>query len=137
MRTANACNKVLVVDDDDDLRSTIVDLLRARGYEVEAADNGAAALERIRDHGMPGTILLDMRMPVMNGWEFARIFHERHNRRAAIVVITAAADAHRFAREVDADGWLSKPFDDAELFAAIEARAGERRADAREVHGGS
>jgi CheY-like chemotaxis protein len=116
---------VLVVDDDEDLREVTVDLLRARGYDADGAEDGAAALERIRAAGVPAVILLDMRMPVMNGWQFARVFREHHDRSAPIVVVTAASDAHRSAKEVEADGWLSKPFDPDELLAAVEERIGE------------
>jgi CheY-like chemotaxis protein len=84
---------ILVVDDDDDLRATIADLLQEAGYEVDEAPNGVAALERIQAR-MPALILLDVRMPVMNGREFVRVFRERHDTRASVVVCTAAADAH-------------------------------------------
>jgi CheY-like chemotaxis protein len=60
---------------------------------------------------MPGLILLDMRMPVMNGWEFAREYRARHGRAAPIVVVTAAEDARARAQEIGADAWLEKPFD--------------------------
>jgi CheY-like chemotaxis protein len=115
---------VLVVEDDEDLQAMVVEILRARGYDVDAADNGAAALERVGAR-LPGLILLDMRMPVMNGWEFARVFRQRHNRGAPIVVFTAAADAHRAASEVEAEGCLNKPFEWDDLFAEVRRHIGE------------
>ncbi len=101
---------VLVIDDDDDLREAIGALLDAEGYEVAYAANGAEALELLASQ-MVGLVLLDMRMPVMNGWEFAKRFHERHDHLAPIVVVTAAADAGSCAADIGADGWISKPFE--------------------------
>src|SRR5207253_1368066 len=60
---------VMVVDDDDDLRETITARLVSRGFSVTQAANGQEALEQI-DKQMPSLIILDMKMPVMDGWEF-------------------------------------------------------------------
>ena len=80
------------------------------GYRVRTAREGRAALARVAEE-MPALILLDMRMPGMNGWEFAREFRARHGRAAPIVVVTAAENARARAEEIAADGWLAKPFD--------------------------
>jgi CheY-like chemotaxis protein len=101
---------VLVVEDDADLVSLMELVLSDAGYRVRTAPEGGAALARIAEE-MPGLILLDMRMPGMNGWEFAREFRARHGRAAPIVVVTAAENARARAAEVGADGWLSKPFE--------------------------
>jgi two-component system chemotaxis response regulator CheY len=61
---------VLVVDDDDEIRSTIFDALQDEGYHVEAAANGAAGLALLRDGFRPCVILLDLAMRVMDGWDF-------------------------------------------------------------------
>ena len=111
--------KVLVVDDDDDVRESVADLLRVRGHQVTLARDGQEALERIASE-LPEVILLDMRMPIMNGWEFARRFHEQHDHLARIVVLTAATDAQERAEEIGAEGWLGKPFESRELYAAID-----------------
>lgn len=111
-------NKVLVIDDDEDLRDAIGDLLRIRGYDVEFAQDGREALDRLTA-GLPAVILLDMRMPGMNGWEFARIFRQRHNHHAPLIVLTAAADAQERAAEIGAEDWLGKPFESSELFAVV------------------
>ncbi len=116
-------NTVLVVDDDEDLRDAIAELLRLRGFEVTQAANGRDALERIAQR-RPGVILLDMKMPVMNGWDFARAFRQEHDTESAIVVITAAADAQERAAEIGADGWLGKPFESADLYAAVGRHLG-------------
>jgi CheY-like chemotaxis protein len=79
---------------------------------------------------MPGVILLDMRMPVMNGWEFARAFAERHGRACPIVVVTAAENARLRAEEIGADAWLEKPFDVDAVLAAVERLIGAPGAEA-------
>jgi CheY-like chemotaxis protein len=101
---------VLVVEDDADLVSLMELVLSDAGYRVRTAPEGGAALARVAEE-MPGLILLDMRMPGMNGWEFAREFRARHGRAAPIIVVTAAENARARAAEVEADGWLSKPFE--------------------------
>jgi CheY-like chemotaxis protein len=62
---------VFLIEDDHDLRSTLAEVLEARGYQVHAAQNGRLALDKLRDEGLrPAVILLDMMMPVMDGHEF-------------------------------------------------------------------
>jgi CheY-like chemotaxis protein len=117
------CTTVLVVEDDEDLRSAVIELLQAAGYEVEGAENGAVALERVATR-RPRLILLDVRMPVMNGREFTRVFRERYGR-VPIVAWTAAPDPRRIATELEADGCLSKPFDIDELYAVVRRQLGE------------
>ncbi len=110
---------VLVVDDDEDLRDMVRTALERAGYLVATAANGIDALGAIAQQ-TPSIILLDMRMPVQDGWEFARAYRERHGRLAPILVMTAATDARRRAAEIDAEGWLAKPFTIAELVAAVK-----------------
>lgn len=101
---------ILVVEDDLDLLGLVEMLLQEAGYRVRTASHGVQALERVSEE-MPALILLDMRMPIMNGWEFAREFRARHGRACPIVVVTAAENAQLRAKEVEADAWLAKPFD--------------------------
>jgi DNA-binding response OmpR family regulator len=114
---------VLVVEDDPDLLSLVEMILVDAGYRVRTARDGRAALARVGEE-MPGLVLLDMRMPVMNGWEFAREFRARHDRAAPIVVVTAAENARARAEEIDADGFLAKPFDLADVLSAVERHLG-------------
>ena len=111
---------VLVVDDEPDLRNLMALLLGEWGYQVHTAQDGRQALADVAKQ-MPQLILLDMKMPVMNGWEFAKTFHDTFGRRAAIIiVVTAADDAAARAREIGADGWLGKPFGLDEFQAVIQ-----------------
>jgi CheY-like chemotaxis protein len=108
--TVSGSKSILVVEDDQDISFTIKMFLEGEGYQVLLAENGLAALELIQKYGMPHLILLDMKMPVMNGWQFAIEFLNRHDHRTSIVVMTAAADAEQRAKDVNAIGWIGKPF---------------------------
>jgi DNA-binding response OmpR family regulator len=102
--------RVLVIDDDPSIREAIGFVLGDEGFQVEEAPNGLAALAAI-DRRHPDVILLDMKMPVMDGWEFARRYRARYGRRAPIIVVTAAQDAAQRGADVGADDYLAKPFD--------------------------
>ncbi|HEV2126402.1 MAG TPA: response regulator, partial [Chloroflexota bacterium] len=79
------------------------------GYPVTTAGNGIEALAAVeREH--PSLILLDMRMPVLDGWGFARQLRAR-GVHLPILVMTAAQDAGSWAEEIGAEGYLAKPFD--------------------------
>jgi CheY-like chemotaxis protein len=117
---------VLVVEDDADLAALMTMILADAGYSVRSAADGAQALARVAER-MPAVVLLDMRMPVMNGWEFAREFRARHGHAAPIVVVTAAENARLRAAEIEAEGWLEKPFELEDVVAAV-ARFADRHA---------
>jgi two-component system, chemotaxis family, chemotaxis protein CheY len=88
---------------------------------VLEAPDGAAALPRAQE-ATPGLILLDMRMPVLDGWEFARRYRAGPGPHAPIVCVTAAADAAAAAArgtQIGAVASLSKPFDLDELLALV------------------
>lgn len=110
---------VLVVDDDVAIRSMVREALTDEGIAVVEASDGSQALA-ILDSVAPCLILLDMRMPGMDGWSFARAYRARTGPRAPVVVITAARDARGWANEIAADGVLPKPFDLIELIETVE-----------------
>jgi CheY-like chemotaxis protein len=114
---------VLVVDDDLDLREALELILEDRGYRVVSASNGREALERLARE-RPVAILLDMRMPEMDGWQFARELRKHRRGRIPIVVCTSAEDARIRAAEVEADGYLEKPFEIDEVLTVLGAVAG-------------
>lgn len=109
---------ILVVDDDPEILAMLRDFLESEGVPVRTAGNGAEALEAL-DVVAPGLILLDMRMPVLDGWGFAERFRERQLA-YPIVVMTAAESAQRWAEEIGATGYIAKPFDVDELLQTIE-----------------
>ena len=109
---------VLVVDDEPDIRATVSAMLEIEGYAVTEAANGADALHRVEERA-PDVILLDMRMPVLDGWGFAAELRRRGHR-MPIVVMTAARDAAHWASEIAASAFLAKPIGFAEHRTAVE-----------------
>lgn len=100
---------ILVVDDDPSIRETVSEVLHLEGYAVDSAVNGADALAAIERHP-PKLVLLDMRMPVMDGWGFARRLVEG-GIELPIIVMTAAQNARAWCDEIGAADCLAKPFD--------------------------
>lgn len=109
---------VLLVDDDPDLLDLVSEALELEHYTVVTAHHGKEALERIEEH-KPDLILLDMRMPVMDGWAFAQECRRRYGHEIPIVVVTAAEDVKRRADEVQAEGCLGKPFNLRQLYDVV------------------
>lgn len=83
---------VLVVDDDEDIRESLGDVLRAEGYTVSVAADGAQALELLHSGNRPGLVLVDMIMPVMDGAELlARMASDPELRKLPVLVISASS----------------------------------------------
>jgi DNA-binding response OmpR family regulator len=112
-------SRILVVDDDPSIVEIVSQILISEGHDVVSAENGAVALAKADGEGL---VLLDMRMPVLDGWGFAREFRAA-GKRSPIVVMTAAENARRWAEEIGADGYLAKPFEIDALIAAVERHA--------------
>lgn len=117
-RLAPAACEVLVVDDDPSILATVSEILKDEGIRVATATNGREALQ-ILERVKPWVVLLDMRMPIMDGWTFARAARDR-GVEVPILVMTAAQDARGWAAEINADGYLAKPFDLGDLLDAVE-----------------
>jgi DNA-binding response OmpR family regulator len=106
------------VDDDPSILALVTDFLTGEGFDVLAAKDGAEALEIVQSNP-PCVVLLDMRMPTLDGWGFAREM-ELRGLRIPVVVVTAAENARAWASEIGADAYLSKPFQLAELLEIVE-----------------
>src|SRR3954454_6476057 len=111
--------RLLVVDDDATIREMLDLVLSGEGYEVITAAHGAAALSLL-DRMKPHAILLDMKMPVMDGWEFLKQYRQRPGAKVPVVVVTAAQDARRRAADVGADAYIAKPFAIDDLIRVLE-----------------
>ena len=122
--------RVLVVDDDPDIREVVALVLEDEGFGVETAVNGAEALEKVRENP-PSGILLDMMMPVMDGAAFLRAWRsETPSSRVPVVVMSAnqkAADA----LTLGAADFISQPFDVDDLLRLVDRRFRDEQADGR------
>jgi CheY-like chemotaxis protein len=101
--------RLLLVEDDGELRNSLCDLLRSDGYEVADAANGSEALAYLKDAPAPDLILLDLMMPVKDGWQF-RIEQKKDPSIASIPVLAMSADDTPKAVAIDAEAYVKKPF---------------------------
>ena len=109
---ARPAAKVLIVEDDHDLRTTLADLLRDIGYTVAETQNGAEAIDYLKKHSPPRLILLDLVMPFMDGRSFlqARLADPRL-RNTAVFLMTAHPNSRRGDFEaLSVDAIYQKPF---------------------------
>jgi signal transduction histidine kinase len=110
---------ILVVEDDHDIRTSLADFLTLEGFEVSTAADGAAALTRLRRGEPPDVVLLDLMMPVMDGWQF-RLEQKRDPVLAQVPVIALSANGSPQARAVDAAAFIAKPLDVGLLLSTID-----------------
>src|SRR5438876_5900923 len=110
---------ILVVEDDFDLRQTILWTLKDEGYEVEEAGDGGEALERALRR-KPALVLLDMGLPVLDGYGVAARLHSIYGDTVLIVTMTAAGRAAEKAWRIGAAGYLNKPFELDDLLAIVQ-----------------
>jgi PAS domain S-box-containing protein len=110
---------VLIVDDDLDLRLTLARVLRRHGYAVVTASNGQGALHYLRDGQRPSVIILDLAMPVMDGWEFlSRRQRDGDLASIPVIVISGQTEASKRVVAMHAD-FLAKPLSPEDLVAAM------------------
>ena len=110
---------ILVVDDDMAIRDFITMALQEEGYEVATAEDGNAAL-RLAAERQPTLILLDMRMPRMDGATFIQKYKQIASAHAPIVVLTAGREVTQSAESLGVNGFLPKPFNLDELLDLVE-----------------
>jgi CheY-like chemotaxis protein len=108
---------VLVVDDEPQVRATVREALRYEGYVVTEAENGAEALAAIAN-APPDLVLIDLWMPVMDGWQLRRRLLESHPHLPVIVLSAVELKSEDLIR-LEADAVIEKPFDLDDLYAAI------------------
>lgn len=111
--------RVLVIDDDRDIRETLTEALEFNGYAVISAADGAEALQKLRQGPLPCVILLDLMMPVMDGFQFRREQRLDPNL-AGIPVVVTTAGGRADPRDIEADGYITKPLKLPKLLAALQ-----------------
>jgi len=112
-------SKILLVDDDIELTDLLAEVLRLTGFEVEVANNGQEALDKLNaSHQL---VLLDIMMPVLNGIETLKKIRQTSN--VPVMMLTARGEEidRVLGLELGADDYLPKPFNDRELVARIKA----------------
>lgn len=120
LEVATCENTILLIEDDPNLRQSVQAVLEVEGYQVVTAEHGREGLQQLERNGRPCLILLDLMMPVMNGWEFLETLQERLPALLPPVVVVSAATQlddvqQRFRCQV-----LRKPFDVDHLIALAE-----------------
>ncbi len=120
-RPGPEARSILIVEDDSDLREALSEVLRDEGYTVEMAADGREALDLLRRQSRPSLILLDLTMPVMNGWQFRDEQRRDPDLSGIPVVVLSASD--RLAEKMGPLGitdYVRKPIELSRLLRLIE-----------------
>ncbi|MBB5621384.1 CRP-like cAMP-binding protein/ActR/RegA family two-component response regulator [Pedobacter cryoconitis] len=124
----NTKQKILIIEDNDDIRESTAEILELADYEVFQADNGKTGVEMAHSH-LPDLILCDIMMPELDGYGVLYLLNKSPETAATpFIFLTAKAERMdmRKGMEMGADDYLVKPFDDVELLNAIESRFSKR-----------
>jgi two-component system phosphate regulon response regulator OmpR len=130
--------RVLIVEDDREVREAVADYLASHGYACAQAGDGKAMRAALTE-SVPDLVLLDLRLPGEDGLTLARWLRDNHE--VAIIMVTAAGDVvdRVVGLEVGADDYLGKPFDFRELLARVKSvlRRGSGKGDKKPAKGGA
>jgi CheY-like chemotaxis protein len=119
----------LLVDDDHELRDLLALTLRERGFTVVTASNGQEALHRLRSAALPAAVLLDLNMPIMNGWQFCAAKNaDAALKSLPVIAISAAAKKDPTSPYyLDVDDVVPKPIEIEELLLSLDRLIGRSR----------
>jgi len=121
------CHKILVVEDDENIRTTLIDLLASEGYEVVAAGYGKEALELLKNRKEdPCLILTDLMMPEMNGWELITFLKKQD---IVITIPVVAMTAGKYDNLGDVKKVIKKPFHLESVVALVKEHCGAPNAE--------
>lgn len=130
-------SRVLVIEDEDPLRSDILETLHYEGFEGHGAENGLVGVQKARELH-PDVIVCDVMMPGMDGYEVLKELREKpETETLPFIFLTALGDRvyQRKGMEGGADDYVSKPFQTGELMRAIKKQMEKKAARAREFEG--
>jgi CheY-like chemotaxis protein len=115
-------NSILIIEDDGDIREALLEILTSEGYEVHTATHGQEGLDYLKTAPKPpGLIVLDLMMPVMDGWHFRnQQLQNAALARIPVIVITAEGNATQKAKAMNASAGISKPIDLDEFLKTIK-----------------
>jgi len=111
-------SKILVIDDEEDLRENLKYVLQMKGYVVELAEDGVKGLKALESF-TPDLIILDLNMPNMGGIEFYQRICVRDFPKYPVFVLTARANMEKFFKDFNVDGFMAKPFEISELLREV------------------
>ena len=117
-KDGESCTGILIVDDDPDIRDSLREVLEDEGYTVNTVGNGREALDYLHRSPRPCVILLDLMMPVMDGWQFRR--EQKQDPAIATIPLIVITATGKRPVLIDADELVMKPLDLGRLFEAIE-----------------
>ena len=116
--------KVLLIEDDTVVRENTAELLELANYTVITADNGKTGVAKAKKH-LPDIIICDIMMPELNGYGVLQILSKEKSTRLIPFIFLSAKTEHKDIRkgmDLGADDYITKPFDESEIFSAIESR---------------
>lgn len=109
VKALSKCSSILIVEDDEDIRNAMIDVLESEGYKTASAVNGKDALEKLSKIDKPCLVLLDMMMPIMNGREFLdQVMKDAKLAPIPVMIVSAIADKSNTDGAV---GFIKKPID--------------------------
>lgn len=125
--------KILLVDDEPEILLTTGRVLNSKGYAVSTARNGREALDKIKAAGPPDLLILDIMMPVMDGYETLEYLRSHHYLEMPVIFLSAKGTDRDVLQgyQVGADYYISKPFSNRTLLNAVEYLIGDLSEDRR------
>jgi CheY-like chemotaxis protein len=123
MEVLMSCRRILIIEDDYDIRVALKEILEWEGFQVLTAANGKEGLEVLEQHADPCLIILDIMMPIMNGWDFLKRFKTSGmSRRYPILIASASPEVGPRLRS-EGLAFLPKPLDVDSLVNYVKAHS--------------
>jgi CRP/FNR family transcriptional regulator, cyclic AMP receptor protein len=116
--------KVLLIEDNDDIRNNTAEILELANYKVVTAENGKVGVEKAIEY-IPDLIICDIMMPVLDGYGVLHAIHKNETiQNTPFIFLTAKTERGDFRKgmELGADDYITKPFDGTELLNAVDSR---------------
>ena len=112
------CKSILIIEDEESIRQTLRDVFELKGFTVYSATNGAEGIRELREMPQkPCVVLLDLMMPVVNGWQFLDV--QRNDPKLSDIPIIICSAYEESAKAVHPEGFVAKPVQLATLLAAV------------------